>query len=80
MSDGKTIRVWRFEDAPPEYQKLSTHGGDEDWVAHIPVGVMNSCYGYIGWCEPQMNGSFGCSDISQHILPNGDVVRIGAHS
>jgi hypothetical protein len=26
----KAIVVWRFEDAPPELQKLSPHGGDED--------------------------------------------------
>jgi hypothetical protein len=30
------IKIWRFEDAPKEYQKLSTNGGDEDWLALMP--------------------------------------------
>lgn len=31
------IRVWRFEDAPEEFRRLSRCGGDEDWVAHVPA-------------------------------------------
>jgi hypothetical protein len=73
------IRVWRFEDAPADLKKLSPHGGDEDWLAVIPPGAMGEV-GWIGWCDPGMLGPFGCSDISEHKLPNGDIVRIGAHS
>jgi hypothetical protein len=33
------ILVWAFYDAPGEVAKLSPHGGDEDWVIFVPVGV-----------------------------------------
>jgi hypothetical protein len=76
--DNKMIRVWRFQDAPADLQKLSPHGGDEDWLAVIPPGVFLDG-GWVGWCDPGMLGAFGCCDISEHTLPNGDIVRIGAH-
>jgi hypothetical protein len=31
------IKIWRFEDAPLKYQDMSINGGDEDWVAEVPV-------------------------------------------
>ncbi len=31
------LEVWRFYDAPEEYQKLSGHGGDEDWIVRAPA-------------------------------------------
>ncbi len=31
------MKLWRFKDAPVEYQQLSPHGGDEEWVALVPV-------------------------------------------
>jgi hypothetical protein len=31
------IKIWRFEDAPLKYQDMSINGGDEDWVAEIPM-------------------------------------------
>ena len=74
MSDTHMIRVWRFDDAPQHLQDLSTHGGDEDWLALIPVALANQ---YIPWVE---TGPFGCCDVSEHTLPDGSVVRIGAHS
>jgi len=33
---GTMILVWPFEDAPKDLQKLSTNGGDEDWLALVP--------------------------------------------
>lgn len=71
----RAIQVWRWEDAPEEYRALSTHGGDEDWVALVPKEMAAE---YIGWME---DGSpFGCCSVSKDMLPNGDVVRIGAHA
>lgn len=34
----KAITIWRFEDAPEMYQRLSTNGGDEDWIVVYPEG------------------------------------------
>lgn len=68
------IMVWRFKDAPKEYQALSPHGGDEDWVAFFPeeYGIDE----YVGWAD---GGSFGCCDVSCHEVVGGHI-RIGAHA
>lgn len=68
------IAVWRFNNAPQTYQKLSTHGGDEDWLALVPVEMKGE---YIPWLEW---GAFGVCSISEHPLDNGSVVYIGAHA
>jgi len=75
MVSEPVIRVWRFEDAPAEYQALSPHGGDEDWVAHVPAALANE---WIGWMDE--GSSFGCFDVSRHPQPDGSEVRIGAHA
>lgn len=36
---GPGIALWRWDDAPRPLRELSTHGGDEDWVAWVPEGV-----------------------------------------
>lgn len=70
--DGRAILVWRFEVAPKEYQALSLHGGDEDWVAFVP-----DWYGGAPvWVQ---QGSFGCCDVSEHKV-DGGTVHIGAHA
>ena len=73
------IRVWRFERAPEEWQNLSDHGGDEDWLVHIPKEYVGE---YLPWCEPDMYvpGTIGVCSISVHPLPDGSEVRIGAHA
>lgn len=68
------ILVWRFHEAPPQYQALSDHGGDEDWVAFIPDSLAGE---WIGWL--QEGTSFGCCRVSEHSV-DGGVVRIGAHA
>lgn len=30
------IAVWLWHDAPPWFQRLSEHGGDEDFVIYVP--------------------------------------------
>jgi hypothetical protein len=70
----KPIRVWNFYDAPEEYRKLSEHGGDEDWLAHVPRGFEG--------VQPiwMVSGSsFGCCDVSEHEVSDGRVY-IGAHA
>jgi len=66
-----TIRVWRFYDAPPRYQSLSTHGGDEDWLGFVP-----SCVERPEWMTVP---AFGCCDVSEHPV-HGGTVYIGAHA
>lgn len=74
MKQEDTIRVWRFADAPMWMQRLSTHGGDEDWLALVPP---NLALAYVPWLEV---GPFGCCDVSQHPIACGYVVFIGAHA
>ncbi len=73
--NNKAIQVWDWDDAPEEYKALSPHGGDEDWVALVPPKYAGR---WIGWMES--GSAFGCCDVSEHELPDGSVVRIGAHS
>lgn len=42
------IYVWRFEEAPEEYRRLSDNGGDEDWLVLVPSHVAND-----NWIIPQ---------------------------
>ena len=76
MSETKEpIQVWAFYEAPQEYRDMSPHGGDEDWVAVLPAHMRG---GVPFWME---GGSrFGCCDVSEHKLPDGRVVCIGAHA
>ena len=71
MNDNKMIKVWAFYDAPEEYQKLSTNGGDEDWVALVPKGMD----------RPDWVGSeaFGCCDVAAYPIEGG-TIHIGCHA
>ncbi len=67
------IKVWNFADAPEEYRALSGHGGDEDWVAHIPVHLVDR---YIPWLEDEMFGN----SVEEHTLDDGSKIKIVAHA
>ena len=71
------IKVYRFADAPQELKNLSTSGGDEDWVAVVPLDIWEKEHCYIGWLES--GSSFGCCNVSQ-IEVGGNLVFIGSHS
>lgn len=71
----EAIWVWRYEDAPEEYQGLSTAGGDEDWVAVVPPSMKGI---WIPWLE---SGSpFGVCDVQVITLETGHQVFIGSHA
>ncbi len=75
-----TILVWHWQDAPDNYKALSTSGGDEDWVAFVPVALAGT---YIPWLEG--GGPFGCCSVSEHAIETTNGVRkgtvyIGAHA
>lgn len=69
------ILMWRFEDAPTEYQARSPHGGDEDWVVYVPSHYLDE---WMPWLEEGL-GSIGVCSISKHETEGG-MVFIGAHS
>jgi len=73
-AQAKAIMVWRFHDAPEQFRKLSTHGGDEDWLALVPKELAGQ---YIHWLEEP---AFGCCEVTEYKLEGGCIVRIGAHS
>lgn len=68
------IRVWSFGDAPEPLQRLSTNGGDEDWLAWVPPTLADA---HIAWLE---SGPFGSCTIDRYGLPDGTVVYIGSHA
>lgn len=74
MTMNKPIQVWAWEDAPAEFKALSSHGGDEDWVALIPKEFQWKMTPM--WLEEPHFGN----DVSHHELPDGSVIHISAHA
>jgi len=64
------IKIWRFEDAPKEYQDLSEHGGDEDYIAYIPKDLDDSFW----WIEDKLANSVDRYEFDTYII------YIGAHA
>jgi hypothetical protein len=80
FGEGRTdmLRVWVFHQAPEPLKALSEHGGDEDWLLLIPARYDGDFFCRIAWAES--GTAFGRYDVSEHLLPNGWEVRIGAHA
>ncbi len=68
------VAVWPWDDAPKQYRALSTHGGDEDWVAFVPDRYRDL---WIPWLDS--GTPFGFCDVEIHHVEGG-TVHIGAHS
>lgn len=83
MTEKSPILLWRFEDAPDELQKLSTNGGDEDWLAEIPPSYFKDkdC-DYFGPLPVYGLYNTGHQDPEEvpHPFKEGWKVRIGSHS
>jgi hypothetical protein len=77
--DDRAIHVWAWDDAPGGLKALSRHGGDEDWVVHMPVYHVERGT-YAPFLEIGAPGSIGCCDVSEHLLSDGSKVYIGAHA
>ena len=78
MSDFEMpILVWPWEDAPDLLRALSEHGGDEDWLVHVPPHFVDyvTRYGLPRWIE-----AMGPCDVSEHRMQDGSIVYIAAHS
>ena len=69
----KTILIWRFEDAPEEFQKLSQFCGDETWIAFVPDSLSDE---YIGWLTD--GASFAPCSIEEFKIKDG-IIKIGCH-
>ena len=69
------IMVWPYHEAPQELRDLSTHGGDEDWVALIPTTAKEK---EPLWAED--GTAFGRCDVQRCRLEDGTIVLIGAHA
>lgn len=78
------IRLYAWRDAPANYQNLSGHGGDEDWVLVVPAELRSAAYW--PWGISQVidgeEGSYldGFGHVDRHELPAGDLVIIFAHA
>lgn len=69
------IKIWRFSGAPDQYQQMSEHGGDEDYIALVPVQYRDE---HIVWRIEEL-GLLGRSSTDKYETQEGDVY-IGAHS
>ena len=69
----RTIKIWSWWHAPENFRKLSTNGGDEDWVALIPrkMGTLPLFH---------QGTPFGRCDVSKFRLRDGRTLRIGSHA
>lgn len=68
--------VWKFEEAPLELQKLSTSGGDEDWLVELPPGYDE--YGVPTWIGRMSCSVFEAQEC-QHPTKPGWKVYITTH-
>lgn len=76
FTPGPQIRVYYYSDAPQEWQDLSTHGGDEDFLTYIPKERRESELAY----RVSQEGAFGRWFVSEHELPDGALIVIHAHA
>lgn len=71
--DKPIVEIWYFDDAPQEWQDLSPHGGDEDYIV-IMRDESNSIYYLLE------SGSFMGDDHWTRHEHDGLIIWIGAHA
>ena len=78
MSEIESIKIWKFHDAPKEFQDLSISGGDEDYLTLIPPNYIQEYFGFLDCIH------FGCCSIDEikieKGLYKGYSVLIGTHA
>lgn len=74
-STKEPIKIWRYRDAPVHLKAMSEHGGDEDYIALVPLHYRDE---HLVWRIEDL-GLLGCCSTDKHETPEGDVY-IGAHS
>lgn len=73
------IIVYPWKHAPDALRALSTNGGDEDWVALVPAGLVQE-YDERGWPMWLEHPAFGVCDVDRYEIDDGQVVVIGSHA
>jgi hypothetical protein len=69
------IRVWEFKDAPVYFRRLSTNGGDEDWIVVVPPGFFQD-----GITPEWIRKMDSCGEPQIIQMANGYTVYIGSHA
>lgn len=67
------ILLWRFQSAPECLRLLSESGGDEDWLALVPRGVVAP----LNWDDYDTPG-LGITEV--HPFEGGQTVYIWSHA
>jgi hypothetical protein len=70
------ITIWRYEDAPEEY-KQHFESSDCDWIAHVPKDYLKQHHYVPIWLDSPV---FGCCEVDEFTLDNGDILRASYHS
>ncbi len=79
----RAILVWRFEDAPEEFRRLSQNGGDEDYVVLIPACLCTlsddkgTPYCYDEYVFEHFDT---CNEPQRFVLEDNSIVLIGSHA
>jgi hypothetical protein len=76
----RCICVWEYLDAPPEFQALSQHGGDEDWIVYCPSEQMGMPSVFWDVLNSESTYVRGWGHTDYHQLDNGAVVVVLAHA
>lgn len=76
MSKEAVISIWRFDDAPIEMQRMSTNGGDEDWIILFPVGMTED---NMPWEFDKMVRAMAVCDADYHTI-DGRLFAITCHA
>jgi hypothetical protein len=76
------LQVWKWDDAPEEWKKLSTSDGDEDWLALVPLRLLPETANGVA-PEPDLWWMHWAPErLKRYTLPNleGFEIWIGAHA
>ena len=72
------IRIWKFYDAPKEFQEMSINGGDEDYLAIIPPNYTTEYFPFLE------GNTFGCCSVDEIKIETGlyrgYIILIGVHA
>lgn len=71
------ITIWPFNEAPEHLQRLSTNGGDEDWVVIFPDGMTVD---NMPWSIERAIDALQVCDTSYYSAPDGRLVAITCHA
>ena len=76
------LQVWKWDDAPDEWKKLSTWSGDEDWLALVPLTLLAETAEGVAPDADVWWMNWAPERLKRYVLPNleGFEVWIGAHT